>query len=121
MYSKKKCLKGSVSRKSYTYVKKSTGKKIHVKSACVKSKGLRSKGQKPIIAIGKLKEGSLKKYGYNTKESAVERHKALKKALDVYGYSTLIKKLNAVRIYNKSRPAIYNKYTKDMNYVKRIS
>jgi hypothetical protein len=65
MYSKKKCSKGS--RKSFRYVKKSTGKKIHVKSACVKSKSLRSKGQKPFIFMRKSsrkrKDGSSSRKG----------------------------------------------------------
>ena len=64
MYSKKKFSK---SRKSYKYVKKSTGKKIHVKSACVKSKSLRSKGQKPFIFMRKSsrkrKDGSSSRKG----------------------------------------------------------
>jgi hypothetical protein len=45
-YSRKKCPRGSISRRGYTYLKKSTGKRIRVKSGCIKSKGLRRSAKK---------------------------------------------------------------------------
>lgn len=45
-YSRKKCSRGSTSRRGYTYLKKSTGKRIRVKSGCIKSKGLRRSAKK---------------------------------------------------------------------------
>ena len=120
-YSRKKCPKGSISRKSYSYRKKSLyGRKIKVRSSCVKSKGKRSRGLHPKRVLPSLKKGSLAKYGYHLSETTENRHKALKKAYIVYGYSTLIKKLNAVRLYNKSKPSIYKKYTSDMDYVRSL-
>jgi hypothetical protein len=63
-YSKKVCPKGKISRRKYSYFKKSIRKRVNVTQACVKSKGLRSKHKKPIRAIGPLKEGNLTKYNY---------------------------------------------------------
>jgi Family of unknown function (DUF5771) len=120
-YSRKKCPKGSISRRSYNYKRKSTGKRVKVRSSCVKSKGRRSRGLRVNRVLPSLKKGSLTKYGYHLSDSKDERHKALKKAFDAYGYSTLIKKLNAVRLYNKSKPSVYNKYTQDMNYVHKLN
>jgi len=114
-YYRKKCPKGSISRKQTLH-----GEKIKVRSSCVKSKGKRSHGIKPKRVLPSLKKGSLTKYGYHLSESAENRHKALRKAYNVYGYSTLIKKLNAVRIYNKSKPIVYKKYTSDMDYVRSL-
>jgi len=80
MRSRKKCPKGSISRKSYTYVKKSTGKKIHVKSTCVKSKGLRSKGLKPVLAIRKSSRKSKKSSRKSTRKSKKSSRKSTKKS-----------------------------------------
>jgi len=120
-YSRKSCPRGSISRRSYSYKKKSLGgRRIKVKSSCVKSKGLRSRGLRPRRVLPSLKKGSLTKYGYHISDSTENRHKALKKAFREYGYSTLIKKLNAVRLYNKSKPSVYDKYTLDMKYVRNL-
>ena len=120
-YSRKKCPFGSISRIGYNYKKKSlNNRKIKVRSACIKSKGKRSYGVKPKRVLPTLKKGSLTKYGYHVSETTDNRHKALKKAFKEYGYSSLIKKLNAVRIYNKSRPAVYQKYTSDIKYVQTV-
>jgi len=114
-YSRKRCPKGSISRR------KSVGKRGKVRSSCVKSKGRRSRGLRVNRVLPSLKKGSLTKYGYHLADSTEVRHKALKKAFNVYGYSTLIKKLNAVRVYNKSKPNVFNKYTQDMEYVRKLS
>jgi hypothetical protein len=119
-YSRKACPKGSISRRGYIYMRKSTGKRTKVKSSCVKSKGRRSRGLRTNRVLPKLKKGSLTKYGYHLSETASVRHAALKKAYKAYGYSTLIKKLNAVRVYNKSRPSVFSKYTIDMEYVRSL-
>lgn len=120
-YSRKKCPKGSISRRKYSYKKKSLkNKKIKVRASCVKSRGRRSRGLRVRRVLPSLRKGSLTKYGYHLSDPDEKRHKALKKAFTVYGYSSLIKKLNAVRIYNKSKPTIYNKYTKDMLYVRTL-
>ena len=120
-YSRKKCSKGSISRRKYSYKKKSLhNKKIKVRASCVKSRGRRSLGLKVNRVLPSLKKGSLTKYGYHLSDPEEIRHKALKKAFNAYGYSSLIKKLNAVRVYNKSKPTIFNKYSKDMAHVRTL-
>ena len=119
-YSKKVCPKGTISRRKYSYYKKSIRKRVNVKNACVKSKGLRSKLKKPIRAIGPLKEGDLTKYNYHIHLSEPMRHKSLIQALKAYGYAPLVHKINAIRVYSKNTaPSNYKLYTKDLEYIKR--
>ena len=119
-YSRKKCPKGSISRVSYTYLRKSTGKKVKVKSACIKSRGLRSLGVKTKRVLPTLKKGTLKQYGYSTKDSDEKRHIALKKAVKAYGYSGVVKKLNAVKLLTKNTfPSTSRIYSKDLKYVQK--
>lgn len=116
MYSKKSCPRGSISRKGYT---KKSGTKV--KSTCVKSKALRSKGKKPQIVLPKLKTGSLTKYGYHVHDTKTIRHKALKKALKEYGFATLIRKLNAVRVLSRNTaPSNSKKYADDIKYIEKM-
>ena len=121
-YSRKFCPLKSISRRSYSYIRKSTGKRIHVNASCIKSKGLRSRGLRPKRVISGLKKGELTKLGYSIHETEQKRHIALKKALKKFGYSKLIKKLNAIRTLTKNTsPTNSNKYHKDMLYISRIS
>ena len=121
-YSRKKCPKGSISRVGYTYIKKSTGRRIRVKSTCVKSKGMRSRGKKSRRVLPSLKKGSLTKYGYSVKETDQKRHISLKKALNAYGYSSVIKKLNAVKLLTKNtNPTNSRIYGKDIKWVQKIN
>ena len=94
--------------------------KISVKSSCVKSKGTRSKGKKTQRVLPPLNKGSLTKYGYSSKLSDEERQKSLKKALKVYGYSSVVKKLNAIKILTKNTDPKRSKiYSKDLKYVQK--
>lgn len=114
-YSKKSCPIGSISRKSYT---RKSG--VKVEATCVESKGVRSKGLKPKVILPKLKEGSLLKYGYDLHESDTLRHTALKRAVKKYGFSSTIKKLNAVRVLSKNiAPENSKLYEKDIRYVEK--
>jgi hypothetical protein len=116
MYSTKSCPKGTVSRKSY---RKKSG--VKVKSACVKSTSLRSRGVMPKRVLPKLKTGSLTKYGYHIHDTKSIRHKALKKALKAYGFATLIRKLNAVRVLSRNTaPLNSKKYTDDIKYIEKM-
>lgn len=116
-YSKKSCPRGSISRKSYT---RKSGIKVH--AACVKSKSLRAKGQKPKVYLPKLKEGSLIKYGYAVHDPTTTRHKALKKIYKAYGLSTSVKKLNAVRVLTKNTaPQNSAIYARDIRYMESLA
>ena len=121
-YSRKKCKSRSISRRSYKYIKKSTGKEVKVRASCVKSRSLRSRGINPRKVLPTLKGGSLTQYGYKVHESSSARHEALKKALEAYGYSRLIKKLNAVRLLNENaQPKNAKIYDSDMKYVRKLA
>lgn len=119
-YSKKKCPRGSISRVGYSYRKKS--KKIKVRASCVKSRGLRSLGKRTRRVLPSLKKGSLTKFGYTVHETAEKRRKALHKALKAYGYSSLIKKLNAVRLLTRNTsPGNSKIYDSDIKYLQNLS
>ncbi len=68
-----------------------------------------------------LKKGSLGKYGYKAKSPRESRQRSLKKALNGIGYSTLIKKLNVLSIYNKNvNPDLSASVKSDMAYVRKL-
>lgn len=121
-YSRKKCPRGYISRRGYTYVKKSTKKRYKIKSTCVKSKGIRSKGKKTKRVLPSLRKGALTKYGYSISSTDAKRHSALKKALKAYGYSSLVKKLNAVKLLTKNTSPRNSKiYGKDLKWIQKIN
>ena len=112
-YSKKKYPRGSISRKK----KSPIGKKIKARSRCVKSRGLRSRRVLPP-----LKKGSLTRFGYTVHESVEKRRSALRRALKAYGYSSLIKKLNAVKILTKNTSPTNSKiYGSDIKYLQNLN
>lgn len=118
-YSKNKCPKGYISRFGYSYRKKS--KKIKVRASCIKSRGLRSRGKRTSIVLPILKKGSLTKFGYSTREPENKRRSALRKALKVYGYSSLIKKLNAVKLLTRNTsPSNSRIYGSDIKYIQNL-
>lgn len=57
----------------------------------------------------------LKKFGYSTKLAKEDRHKVLLKAVAKYGYSSVIKRLVALRTLTKNtQPIKSNKYNNDI-------
>jgi hypothetical protein len=57
----------------------------------------------------------LKKFGYSTKLGKEDRHKILLKAVEKYGYSSVIKRLVALRTLTKNtQPIKSNKYNNDI-------
>lgn len=67
-----------------------------------------------------LKKGSLSQYGYSTHESAKSRRKALESAIDEYGPLSVLRKLNAVAILNKSQsPGSSRVFKNDMHWVQK--
>ena len=109
----KNCPKGYIIRNSYVrnpFVGKD-GKNVAMKvvtAKCIKSRGLpgkttdRYKG--PNKGIGPLKKGELSKHGYTSiKNMGVrKRHKALNSAVKEYGSPMILKKLGAVKTYQKN-------------------
>ena len=74
------------------------------------------------VLLPKLKVGTLKKHGYSdVKNLSVEkRHIALKKAIKEYGYSHVIKKVNAVELLSRNRnPKISKIFGADKKWMER--
>ncbi len=114
------CPKGSELRKGYvkkSFTKKNGTKvpKSYVDPVCVKNTGLPGKTSKSSRVIKLTHEGSLKKYGYSTKETTSKRHNALLKAAKNYSYSKVIEKLVALKtLSKKSNPSIAKKVSADI-------
>ena len=107
-------------RKSYKKKNGTVVKATVVAPRCIKNKGKPGKGPKLLPNIPKGKEGSLKKLGYRIEENQGIRSVALKKAVKAYGLGTVIKKINYIRILNKSNKTKYNKLTKDIEYLQKM-
>lgn len=75
----------------------------------------KTKSGKIILNI-KLKKGGLS--GYRINDPVEKKHQALDKLVKKDGYSTIIKRLNILAIYNKNRfPTYSNKVRKDISYL----
>ena len=57
--------------------------------------------------------GSLKRFGYSLKESAKERHRALKKAARKYGKKKVDEKLGALKAFYRHHPKDREKVEQD--------
>lgn len=113
------CPKGKILRKAYTrkaYTKKS-GTRVpqsRVPGSCIKDLGKKGKGKKLFT----LRKGTLGRYGYKTSYNTMDRHVALRKAVEKESYSTVVKKLNAVAILQKrTNPKVHNILIRDMEWV----
>jgi hypothetical protein len=73
----------------------------------------KNKNKKVIIKLDD--KDYLKKFGYSTKLGKEDRHKILLKAVEKYGYSSVIKRLVALRTLTKNtQPIKSNKYNNDI-------
>lgn len=80
-------------------------------------KSVRKSRKKVRISI--TKPGSLSKYGYSMSKTAVARRRALAKAVKVYGYGTVMRKVNALYVFNKKKhPGIAKKATGDKKWLR---
>jgi hypothetical protein len=117
------CSFGFIRRKSLTYRKKS-GTVVRTKSTCILERGKRGSGRgspRKMKVLSELKKGSLTSLGYGIREGVNSRRAALKIALKKYGYSSLIKKLNVLVVYNKNaHPDIAKVAHGDMMYVAKL-
>jgi hypothetical protein len=83
--------------------------------------GAPGKGLDGRPGIGPLRKGELAKYGYVavSKLGVMERHIALKKAIDEYGSLSVWRKLNAVHIYTRrTSPATSAVLKLDMDWIR---
>ena len=82
-----------------------------VKASCVKDRG---SGK----TIGPLKEGDLSRYGYKARSSEEARHKALKKAIEVYGALSTYRKLDAVaKLTVRTAPEAHVVFVEDRSWI----
>ena len=72
------------------------------------------------MQLFKLNKGTLRKFGYTSHSLANKRHLALKKASGILGSSSVIHKLNAIRVLNKNiNPILSKKFKNDMIWVQK--
>lgn len=89
-----------------------------VKAACIKNRGLPGKGPRSGEGFGPLKEGELSRYGYKARSSEADRHKALRKAVDVYGALNVFRKLDAVaKLTLRTAPEAHKVFVADRKWI----
>jgi len=125
----KGCPEGEVKRKGYTrktYTRRS-GSRVRstsVTSGCIKDRGYRSRLfqlKTGSMGIGPLKKGELRAFGYSADASEESRHKALRAASKKYSSLSVLRKLNALAVYNKrTQPEHATVYKADQQYVSEI-
>ena len=119
----RRCSRGTIVRNAYTRTSAS-GVTTRVAASCIRDVGVPGKGFRGNgPGIGKLEEGNLFKFGYEhvVKMSAKDRHAALTKAVNEYGYLTVFRKLNAVQVYTRhTSPDSARIFLRDRNWVRRI-
>lgn len=121
------CAGRKITRKAYVrkgYTRKSG---IHVKGSQVTARRIHDVGAPGKWAaihgpgIGPLKEGKLTRVGYSAEKKATARHRALRKAVRVYGPLSTFRKLQAVSTYTKRTSKGKSKtYKADRNWVRRV-
>ena len=113
----KRCSKGTILRKAYTY-KGKNGSKVRVRSSCVRSKGLRARGKSPKAILPPLKKGTLRNFGYGSDKSPSLRRASLRRASKSLGRNRVIRKLNAVAVLTKNTaPKKSRIFRADMRWV----
>ena len=104
----------SPSKKRQYKKRKSPSKKRQYKKRKSPSK------KKSKNVIGKLRKGTLRQFGYSSKDTSSTRHRAIDKAVNHWGALPVFRKLNAVAVLQKnSNPRISKRFISDRNYVKR--
>ena len=90
---------------------------VLVPASCIEDKGQSGKGPK---LFGPLKKGELTRYGYSARISREERHKALKKAVLVYGPLTVYHKLDAVaKLTIHTAPEAHKVFKADIEWIRK--
>ena len=106
-------------KKRLNIIKKSlhkNNKKCYIKgNNCEKHKNKKENNKTKKVIIKLDDKDYLKKFGYSTKLGKKERHKVLLKAVAQYGYSSVLKRLVALRTLTKNtQPIKSNKYNNDI-------
>jgi hypothetical protein len=125
----KGCPNGTMKRRSYTRKSytRANGTKIEgvkVKSSCIPDRGMKTRLweiEHKSMGIGRLKKGELTSLGYHVDLAIDERHNILNKAVEKYGSLTVLRKLNALAVYDKrTHPEDAKKFLADRDYVRVI-
>lgn len=109
----------TVRRKGKLYKVRPSTRSIHVSASCIQDRGLPGKGPVSGKSFAKLRKGDLVKYGYQYRLSDALRQRALKKAIDQYGATTVYHKLDAVaKLSKRTAPDASSIFSRDRNWVK---
>lgn len=65
-------------------------------------------------------KGSLTKFGYRMRNNQNERHLSLMLAINEYGVDEVIKKITALKVFNKNRPDLYRIAENDLKFVQNF-
>jgi len=121
------CPIGTISREGYEYIKKN-GKVVNVKTSCVKDVGSNGKTSTELAEKLKVNPKELEKYGYSTKNKAMDRQSALIRAINEISFATTKRILVLLRTQHKAMETdktkkIYQIYDTDIkwltNYVEK--
>lgn len=109
----------TVRRKGKLYTVRPGTRSIHVPAGCIKDRGLPGKGPASGKSFAKLRKGELIKYGYQYRLSDALRHRALKKAIEQYGATSVFHKLDAVaKLSKRTAPDASDIFSRDRNWVR---
>ena len=112
-------LKKGYHRKEYIKMNGTVIENTNVDPVCVKNKGLPGKVLKEYKVIKITNKEDFKPYGYSTSNNSNSRFKSLLEACKVLSYGTVVRKLNALKIYLKNRTdekslRLYNIFSEDI-------
>ena len=103
----------TVRRKGTLFVVHPRTKPVRVPAHCVRSRKALS------TQIGSLRKGDLLQFGYQYRLSDAKRHKALKKAIEHFGATSVFHKLDAVaKLSVTSAPDASVIFSRDRNWVR---
>lgn len=114
------CPKGYIKRSAFVRKTKS-GKSSHIPEQCIPNVGKPGKGYQGKRGIGSLRKGELAKHGYSNIRNLtiMERHDALRKAIEEFGSLGVWRKLNAVHVYTRyTSPEISAIFKTDMDWIR---
>jgi hypothetical protein len=75
-------------------------------------------GKNILPPLSKSSKESLSKYGYKLSKTSLSRRRALKKAARSRGTLKVLKRVNLIANYSKSRPKNHRKLRSDVEYLK---